>query len=379
MKNGRNAAWNEVESGSTEKHVHAQTFHTEPQGNIKKFIQLLFVLCVAVAVGFLLRYYTGRPQETTDRTWEVYFSGVSTAPIDKNTPYSLEKRLVARLTDAAIRIDAALYRLASTPVADALIEAHHRGVQVRVVTETDNVDEAEIERLQEVGISVADDDEHDGLMHHKFIVIDERYVWTGSYNTTYNGAYRNNNNVIFIDSVRLAYNFTQEFRELFLDAQGKKSAGAFIAYPRIALADGMQVFTYFSPGSDTIPSLLREIKSAEKSIHFMAFSFTHDALGSAMRDRFKSGIDVRGVFEERQVDKYSEFETMKVAGLPVVLDRNRGDMHHKVIVIDAETVITGSYNFSKNAEKRNDENLLIIKGNREIAAAYLAEFEKITR
>ena len=346
----------------------------------KLFVPFIFILLCAVAVGFGIRYYKNRPKLTTEVAWEVYFSGVSTAPIDKNTPYSLEKRLVARLADAAMRVDAALYRLASTPVADALIEAHHRGVQVRVVTETDNVDEAEIERLQEVGISVADDDEHDGLMHHKFIVIDERYVWTGSYNTTYNGAYRNNNNVILIDSVPLAYNFTQEFRELFLDAQGKKSAGAFIAYPKIGLADGMRVFTYFSPGSDTISPLLKEINSAEKSIHFMAFSFTHDALGGAMRDRFKSGIEVRGVFEKRQTDNpYSEYEAMKKAGLPVVLDKNGGDMHHKVIVIDAETVITGSYNFSKNAEKRNDENLLIIKGNPEIAEAYLAEFEKITR
>ena len=344
-----------------------------------RLVQLLFVVCVAVVMGFLLRYYTGKPQETADRTWEVYFSGVSTAPIDKGNPYSLDKRLVTRLADAETRIDAALYHLNSAPVTDALIEAYRRGVQVRVVTETDNVDEPEIERLQEVGIRVVDDDDNDGLMHHKFIVIDERYVWTGSYNTTDNGAYKNNNNVILIDSVPLAYNFTQEFRELFLDAQARKSADAFIAYPKITLADGLQVFTYFSPGSDTISPLLREIKSAEQSIHFMAFAFTHDTLGSAMRDRFKSGIDVQGVFEKRQVDKYSEFETMKKAGLPVILDRNRGTMHHKVIVIDGETVITGSYNFSKNAEERNDENLLIIKGNREIAAAYLAEFAKIAR
>ena len=352
----------------------------DPKKSVR-WIQLLFVVCVAVAMGFLFRYYTGKPQATVDRTWEVYFSSVSTAPIDEGNPYSLDKRLVTRLADAETRIDAALYHLASTPIADAFIEAYNRGVRVRVVTETGNVDEAEIERLQAAGIPVVDDgDDNDGLMHHKFIVIDERYVWTGSYNTTYNGAYRNNNNVILIDSVPLAYNFTQEFRELFLDAQARKSAGAFIAYPKITLADGVQVFTYFSPGSDTISPLLKEIKSAEQSIHFMAFAFTHDTLGSAMRDRFKSGIDVRGVFEKRQTDNpYSEYKAMKKAGLPVILDRNRGTMHHKVIVIDEETVITGSYNFSKNAEERNDENLLIIKGNREIAAAYLAEFAKITR
>lgn len=345
----------------------------------KLFVPFILILVCALAIGFGIRYYKNGPKPTTGVAWEVYFSGVSTAPIGENAPYSLDKRLVARLGAAAVRIDAALYHLDSTPVADALIEAHNRGVKVRVVTEADNIDEQEIERLQEAGIRVADDGDNDGYMHHKFIVIDERYVWTGSYNTTYNGAYRNNNNVILIDSVPLAYNFTQEFRDLLLNAQDRKSADAFIAYPKITLMDGMQVFTYFSPGSDTISPLLREIKSAERSIHFMAFSFTHDAIGDAMRDRFKSGVDVRGVFEARQVDQYSEYEKLEAAGLPVIKDRNSGTMHHKVIVVDEATVITGSYNFSKNAEKNNSENLLIIKGNREIAAAYLAEFEKIVR
>ena len=65
--------------------------------------------------------------------------------------------------------------------------------------------------------------------------------------------------------------------------------------------------------------------------------------------------------------------------MSVIQDKNRGAMHHKVIVIDEETVITGSYNFSKNAEERNSENLLIIKGNPDIAQAYLSEFDRIVR
>ena len=229
----------------------------------KLFVPFILILLCAVAIGFGIRYYKNRPKPMTGVAWEVYFSGVSTAPMGENDPYSLDKRLVARLADAAVRVDAALYHLDSTPVADALIEAHNRGVRVRVVTEADNVDEAEIERLQEAGIPVADDGDNEGYMHHKFIVIDERYVWTGSYNTTHNGAYRNNNNVILIDSVPLAYNFTQEFRDLFLNAQGGKSAGAFIAYPRVKLGEGTEVATYFSPGSDTLSPLLREINSAE--------------------------------------------------------------------------------------------------------------------
>ena len=342
----------------------------------KLFLPFILVLVCAVAVGFGIRYYKNRPQPTTAVAWEVYFSEVGAV----DSPNSLEKRLVHRLGAAQARVDAALYDLDAVPVADALIEAYNRGVQVRIVTEADNIDDSEIERLQEVGIPVVDDGDNQGLMHHKFIVIDEQYVWTGSYNTTYNGAHKNSNNVILINSAQLAYNFTQEFRELFLAAQVGKPSGAFVAYPKITLGDGTEIFTYFSPEADTISPLVREIQSAEQSIHFMAFAFTHDTLGSAMRDRFKSGIDVRGVFEERQADnEYSEYKAMKADGLPVIIDKSSGTMHHKVIVVDGETVITGSYNFSKNAEKRNNENLLIIKRNREIASAYLAEFAKITR
>ena len=345
-------------------------------GRPKLFVPFILILICAVAVGFGIRYYKHRPKPTTGVAWEVYFSEVDAV----DSPYSLEKRLIDRLGAAEVRVDAALYDLDAAPVADAFIAAYRRGVQVRIVTEADNIDESEIERLQGVGIPVVDDGNNDGLMHHKFVVIDERYVWTGSYNITYNGAYKNSNNVILIDSAQLAYNFTQEFRELFLAAQVGKPSGAFVAYPKVELSDGTEVFTYFSPEGDTISPLVKEIQSAEQSIHFMAFAFTHDALGSAMRDGFKSGIEVHGVFEERQVNnEHSEYKTMKEAGLSVVLDKNRGAMHHKVIVIDGETVVTGSYNFSKNAEKRNNENLLIIKGNREIAAAYLTEFAKITQ
>ena len=358
------------DSGASETNI------TPKSSKLHLLVPFLLILLSAVAIGFGIRYYRNSPEATTEVPWEVYFSEVDAG----ENHYSLEKRLVAKLTDAAERIDAALYHLDSAPVADALIEAHYRGLQVRIVTETDNIHEREVGRLQEVGIPVVDDGDSDSYMHHKFVVIDERYVWTGSYNTTYNGAYKNNNNVILIDSARLADNFTQEFRELFLSTQVGNPSDGSLAYPKVKLSDGTQISTYFSPKNDTISPLLKEIQSAKKSIHFMAFSFTHDTLGEAMRDRFKSGVDVQGVFEKRQADgQYSEHNAMQNAGLRIILDENRGAMHHKVIVIDGETVVTGSYNFSKNAETRNNENLLIIKGNREIAEAYLAEFERVTR
>ena len=176
--------------------------NTTPKKRTSKFLPLLFILFCAVAIGVGIRHYKGSRQPVV--AWDVYFSEVDAG----DSHPTLEKRLVEKLITAASRVDAALYHLDSASVADGLIKAHRRGVQVRVVTETDNIDEDAIAQLQEAGIPVADDGDADSYMHHKFIVIDEQYVWTGSYNTTYNGAYRNKNNVIFIDSVPLAYNFT---------------------------------------------------------------------------------------------------------------------------------------------------------------------------
>ena len=353
-----------------------------PKSRNSRFIPFFLSLVVAIAIGFTIRHFKGKPYATTEgQAWEVYFSEVNGA----SQAFSLERRLVAKLGLATERIDAALYDLDSKLIADALIDARDRGINVRVFTEHDNISdknegkESEMVRLQKAGVPVRDDKGNDGYMHHKFIVIDERYVWTGSYNTTYNGAYKNNNNVVWIDSEPLAYNFTQEFREMYILAQLDRTADPHIPFPHITLNDGTQISTYFAPENDTISPLLKEIKSAEKSIYFMAFAFTHDKLGKTMRDRYKRGVLVEGVFDrsQNQKDKYSEYEPMKKEGLSVRMNNNSGKMHHKVIVIDEETVITGSYNFSKRAEEQNSENLLIIKGNKDIAQAYLDEFHRL--
>ena len=347
---------------------------TAPKSRNSRFIPFFLIILCAVAIGFAIRYFIGEQKTPSNQGGcEVYFSEVNGA----NSGFSLEKLLVIKLSSATMKIDAALYHLDSKPVADALIKAHNRDVKVQVFTENDNAEEQEIQRLLLERIPVRDDGDNEGYMHHKFIVVDERYVWTGSYNTTYNGAYKNNNNAVWIDSEPLADNFTQEFREMFLSGQFGKSSDPYIPYPQITLSDGTTIFTYFAPENDTISPLLKEITSAEKSIYFMAFSFTHDKLGEAIRNRFMSEIAVEGVFDENQITKYSEYTPMKELGMQVKIDETPGTMHHKVIIIDEETVVTGSYNFSRNAETQNSENLLIIKGNKDIARAYLDEFNKL--
>jgi phosphatidylserine/phosphatidylglycerophosphate/cardiolipin synthase-like enzyme len=100
-------------------------------------------------------------------------------------------------------------------------------------------------------------------------------------------------------------------------------------------------------------------------------------MGAAMRQRADAGVDVSGVFEKTgSSTAYSELGSMFCAGLRVRRDENPSFLHHKVIIIDDRIVITGSLNFSDNANDSNDENVLVID-NADIAALYIQEFNRI--
>ena len=125
-------------------------------------------------------------------------------------------------------------------------------------------------------------------------------------------------------------------------------------------------------------AIINEVRRARQSIHFMAFSFTDDALGDAIIERFQAGVPVGGIFEKRgSSTEYSELGKMQALGMSVQPDTNQWALHHKVFIIDGSTVVTGSFNFSRNAEEENNENLLILRGNRAMAQAYLDEYQRL--
>jgi phosphatidylserine/phosphatidylglycerophosphate/cardiolipin synthase-like enzyme len=90
-------------------------------------------------------------------------------------------------------------------------------------------------------------------------------------------------------------------------------------------------------------------------------------------------LTVKGVFETRGADtEFSEYGRMNRARprLDVLLDGNPYAMHHKVIILDNKTVILGSFNFTRNADEANDENILFIH-DRDVAAAFRSEFDRV--
>src|SRR5262249_23778896 len=150
-----------------------------------------------------------------------------------------------------------------------------------------------------------------------------------------------------------------EFEQMFAGRFGtSKTSGT--PYPHVQLS-GADVEVYFSPEDGVAKYVLQRLAGAKKSITFMTFSYTEDKISDAMIAKAKAGLSVRGVFESNNAGgSGADFNRLKQGGVDVLSDGNCYILHHKVIVIDQRTVITGSYNFTGSAEKDNDENLVIV-------------------
>jgi phosphatidylserine/phosphatidylglycerophosphate/cardiolipin synthase-like enzyme len=315
------------------------------------------------------------PTEDTG-TVHVYFTRPDQPP---DQPGDIAHKVVEHVDATEQTLDVCAFELDNRIITDALVRAVRRGVRVRLVTESNYIEESGVKALQAVGVPVVDDRRDGALMHNKFMVFDRKAVWTGSMNFTENCAYRNNNNGIYIEDSRLAENYSTKFAWMFEQRKfgAAPSRTDHIPHPLITLSDGTQVENYFSTHDRPAGHVIETLKLARKSIHFLAFSFTHDGIGQAMLSKSSAGVEVLGVFEKTQTAAgHSEYSKFHDAGLSVFLDANPRNMHHKVIVIDGEIVIAGSFNFSDSADRSNDENLLIIY-NRSVAAKFEEEFQRI--
>jgi phosphatidylserine/phosphatidylglycerophosphate/cardiolipin synthase-like enzyme len=130
---------------------------------------------------------------------------------------------------------------------------------------------------------------------------------------------------------------------------------------------------YFSPNGGATAAIVRELSRAQHSIMVQAYSFTSAPIAKALLDAHKRGVKIRAVLDKlNQTDQYSAATFLANAGIPVLIDAEHTIAHNKVIVIDDSTVLTGSFNFSKAAEEKNAENLLVLKKFPELANVYIA-------
>jgi phosphatidylserine/phosphatidylglycerophosphate/cardiolipin synthase-like enzyme len=136
---------------------------------------------------------------------------------------------------------------------------------------------------------------------------------------------------------------------------------------------------YFSPNGGCTDAVIRELNKAKSTVLVQAYTFTSAPIAKALLNAHKRGVKVEVILDKSQrTDQYSSATFFFNAGIPVKIDAAHAIAHNKVMVVDGETVITGSFNFTKAAEENNAENLLVIH-DRKLADLYTKNWQEHER
>ncbi len=373
----------------------------------KRHVLTIATLLALFATTASCNMIEGEPELIDPQVW-VYFNSTGTREGNARDIAAVQQ-LVERIDSAQGTLDACIYGFSNQEVIDAVIRAHYRGVDVRVTGDARHFgyNERGYRILQENHIPIQVGNQFH-IMHNKFFIIDDLFVFVGTGNITSTGFERNANNWVMIDSPLVAADFKAEFEQMFA---GKFST----AKERINNGNTYQVGdttveVYFSPQEDAMGRILRELELATDNIHFTIFAFTKDQVGSLFISKHQefSAINeangdaelpvlerpkrVVGILDRSQVHGnflYHEAYRLTQKGVPMRMDANEnsrlpgdyqaggGRLHSKTMIIDYGTpnarVITGSFNWSSAATIANDEVMLVLRGER-VVEQYYREF-----
>ena len=329
--------------------------------------KLVFKLFYSSAVFLLLAmttiFMSGCIQNMTGKTTAVPNETAKNPEIYFCPRENCSKVLENDINSANFSVYCAVYDIDLKNVISALAQKS-KSVDVKMVMDNSNQEG----QIKGDGVRIDDDNQ---LMHNKFCVIDKKVVITGSFNPTYNDNSLNNNNIVVVYSTALADNYEQEFEELWNGQFGK---GSNVRH-HVLYVNNIKMENYFCPEDKCASQIINLIKSAKGSIYFMSYSFTNGEIADSLIK--KSSLDVKGIFDSSQSSsKFSQFKRLQSFGIDVKKDKNQYKMHHKVFIIDNETVATGSFNPTLGADTKNDENLLIMH-DKKIAEAFLKELDNL--
>ena len=309
-----------------------------------------------------------------------------------------EEKLVEYVDQAEETAEFTFYNISGDvgeQVADAIIDAHDRGVEIRVLGSghTGSTNPL-ISQLAAAGIH-ATQSTGDEQMHNKFAVIDAHhedpsrsFVITSSWNATDHGSDHQFQNMVVLQDVALARAYWREFNQMWGAESGSFNASAARFGPDKSVVnpsvfwlgqDQTRVEVYFSPQANTEAQINRILGGAEESIDLGQNIITRRAISNTMLNRHNQGVKVRGVIGTIS-GQGNEFEYLSSwADVHHFPQAQFGLLHHKYAIVDGEIpgensrVITGSHNWSANANFRNDENTLIIHDAR-VANEFFQEF-----
>ena len=302
--------------------------------------------------------------------------------------------IAERIDDADDTVYAAVYGFNKQNIIDALVRAHYRGVDVRLVGDAGEYARgaAGYGEMEDRKIPVQTGNQFH-IMHNKFFIVDERFVYTGTGNISRSEFTFNNNHWIWFDSEPIAERFTQEFEQMY---DGRFSAAKEpLDSPKSYQVGDIEVEIWFAPQDDAMGRILEELRAVEESIHFQIFAFTKDQVATEFINRNNEGKEVTGVLDRSQLHgngQYHQGYRLLANGINMRLDGNYnsrtpgdyqaggGRMHTKTMFLDVDgddpRVLTGSFNWSAAATISNDEVLVIMRGE-DIVDLYMEEFDNI--
>ncbi len=326
-----------------------------------------------------------RPSLHAANNIKVYFNHpeISTTTSQIANPHTgLDESLLEFIESAGSDdvLYASFYRMTDETYTDAFNDALDRGATVYFMTDGNDGDSDAYDNIKSTKMAADSGDDHS--MHNKFVVLKDSAVWTGSANLTSSAFYEQNNNAVTVYSKDLAGLYEDEFlymweEEKFSDDKDRADPGGSVE------VDGVEVEVYFSPYGSNSRVISDYIDESENSIIFNMYTFSEAEVRiiDALKEAHDRDVTVKGVVDRTQRStSVRAKEELSKYGLDVILDNNPyGLLHHKFVVIDHGTpdakVITGSYNWTTQANSDHDENFLVIHSSA-VAGLFWEEAQK---
>ena len=293
------------------------------------------------------------------------------------------KTLKKEIENSKQSIDFAVYGINNQPeILNALIHAQNRGVKIRWVCDFDKRNNnyyPDLDFLKNKIKSFTTDENYDksntpAIMHNKFFIFDNKKVWTGSSNITGTDLTEFNANYsILITSNKIAEQYKNEFEQMYngFFHTDKQKQNKDIVVPD----NNTKIKVLFSPQDKIIDNeIITIIQKAKKSIYIPIFFITHKEIKDELIKAHKRGIDIKVINDATNAhSKYTIHKELRKSGIKVKTENYAGKMHMKAMFVDGRISIIGSMNFTKSANNKNDENVLIID-NEEIAKYFEKTF-----
>jgi len=336
-----------------------------------------FILITSESTQYLKEIPVGKGVGAKGNAWQLYFTA-PTGERGSNGEMGIDARLADAITRSKSSLDIAAFEFDNKVLTEAVLDANERNLRIRIVTDEEFGLKGKTSTLGQFiasGIPVVSSERSISLMHNKFMILDGKTIWTGSWNYTEGSTYRNNENTLVFDAPEIAALYRHKFESMFTRKEFSSKASNDKIYK--VEVRGTTVEVCFTPNKSIESYLVNLIRGAQKSIHLMMFLFANSILGDAIIACNAKGTQVAGLLEKKvnRDDRSSQLKKLQEAGVPIHFGNNVFFLHHKAIIIDEAIAITGSMNFTQNALQVNDENVIIVH-DPVLANVYLEEFKR---